>query len=71
MVRGEASNRIICAHKKQITKSTQGKEMGAGKGREREFLSFFLFFFPVFLGLNPWHIEGPRLGVESELQPPV
>ena len=31
--------------------------------------SFFLsFFFFVFLGLNPWHVEVPRLGVKSELQ---
>ena len=28
--------------------------------------SFFLF---VFLGLHPWPMEVPRLGVESELQP--
>ena len=25
------------------------------------------FFFFVFLGPHPWHMEGPRLGVESEL----
>ena len=29
------------------------------------FLSFFLF---VFLGLHSWHMEVPRLGVESEVQ---
>ena len=28
-----------------------------------------LFFFS-FLGLHPWHMEVPRLGVESELQLP-
>ena len=28
----------------------------------------FLFFF-VFLGLHPWHMEVPRLGIESELEP--
>ena len=22
----------------------------------------------IFLGLHPWHLEGPRLGVELELQ---
>ena len=27
---------------------------------------FFLFF--VFLGLYPWHMEVPGVGVESELQ---
>ena len=26
------------------------------------------FFFFVFLGLHPWHMEVPRLGVKSELQ---
>ena len=28
--------------------------------------SAFLFFF-FSLGLHPWHMEGPRLGVELEL----
>ena len=28
---------------------------------------FFFAFFLVFIGLHPWHIEVPRLGVESEL----
>ena len=35
---------------------------------------FFFFFFDLFLlflGLLPWHMEVPRLGVESELQPPA
>jgi len=31
------------------------------------FLSFFLFFFLVSLGLHSQHMEVPRLGVESEL----
>ena len=29
------------------------------------------FFFPLFLGLWLWHMEVPRLGVESELQSPA
>ena len=29
---------------------------------------FFFFLFFVFLGLHPWHMEVPRLGVELELQ---
>ena len=35
------------------------------------FFSFFLFFFFffVFLGLHSWHMEVPRLGVQSELWP--
>ena len=28
----------------------------------------FFFFFLVFLGSHPWHMEAPKLGVESELQ---
>ena len=32
-------------------------------------LFFFVFF--VFLGLHPWHMEVPRLGVELELQLPA
>ena len=30
------------------------------------FLSLSFLFF-VFLGLHPWHMEVPRLGVETEL----
>ena len=31
-------------------------------------ISFFFFcLFALFLGLLPWHMEVPRLGVESEL----
>ena len=33
-------------------------------------LSWHLFFC-LFLGLHPWHMEIPRLGVESELQLPA
>ena len=29
------------------------------------------FFFFSFLGLDLWHMEVPRLGVESELQLPI
>ena len=29
------------------------------------------FFFFVFLGLHPWHMEVPSLGAESELQLPA
>ena len=34
-------------------------------------LSLFFFFFFVSLGPHLLHMEVPRLGVESELQPPV
>ena len=32
---------------------------------------FFNFYFFVFLGTHPWHMEVPRLGIESQLQMPV
>ena len=32
------------------------------------YLFVYLFIYFVFLGLHLWHIEVPRLGVESELQ---
>ena len=32
-----------------------------------KFLNFFFFFFFWFLGLHPWHMEIPRLGIQSEL----
>ena len=37
------------------------------------FLGYFLFFCFVFafLGLNPQHMEVPRIGVKSELQLPA
>ena len=31
------------------------------------YLFIYIFFFLVFLGPHPWHMEVPRLGVESEL----
>uniref|UniRef100_A0A8D1ZUQ3 G-protein coupled receptors family 1 profile domain-containing protein n=1 Tax=Sus scrofa TaxID=9823 RepID=A0A8D1ZUQ3_PIG len=37
------------------------------QGRCNAILFFFFFFFCPFLGLLPWHMEVPRLGVESEL----
>ena len=32
---------------------------------------FIFYFYFCFLGLHMWHVEVPRLGVESELQPPA
>ena len=32
------------------------------------FILFFIFLSFGFLGLHPWHMEVPRLGVQSELQ---
>ena len=38
-----------------------------------KFKNFYLFIylFICFLGPHPWHVEVPRLGVQSELQLPV
>ena len=33
--------------------------------------SFFFFFFFLLLGPHPWHMEVPRLGVKSDLEPPA
>ena len=33
--------------------------------------SIYLFIYLFILGLHPWHMEGPRLGVKLELQPPA
>ena len=41
----------------------------AVRGRTRILTQVFFFFFVFlsFLGLHPWHMEVPRLGVEPEL----
>ena len=44
-----------------------GSQVGGG-GAENMILSFFLFFF---LGPYSQHMQVPRLGVKSELQPPA
>ena len=38
------------------------------RGKSKQLLSWCFFAF-VFLRPHPWHMEVPRLGVESELQP--
>ena len=35
------------------------------------FIYLFVCLFIYFLGLHPWHMEVPRLGVDSELQLPI
>ena len=36
------------------------------------FLFYLILFIYLFiLGLHPWHMEGPRLGIQSELQLPA
>ena len=36
-----------------------------------EYITLLFFFFFFFFGPHLWHMEGPRLGVESELQLPA
>ena len=38
---------------------------------ETHFMEVFFFFFFVFLGPQPWHMEVPSLGVQSELPLPA
>ena len=42
----------------------------SGVGLQYHMVTLFLIFLFdfAFLGLHPWHMEVPRLGVESELQ---
>ena len=48
------------------------KESGLNSGNTLLFgLFFFFLVFLPFLGLNPRHMEVPRLGVQSEPQPPA
>ena len=52
------------------TKHTCGLEFVLGPicfWSRKNFYFFFSFFFNLFLGLHPRHMEVPRLGVESEL----
>ena len=41
---------------------------GGLESREDSEYGYFILFIFVFLGSHPWHMEVPRLGVESELQ---
>ena len=50
--------------------TTSGHDWAALPGQDVIPYIFFpppLFFLPFFLGLLPWHMDVPRLGVESEL----
>ena len=55
--------------KKANSSAKQGGEAGLDPTLpERPDFLFLFFFFLIFLGLHPWHMEVPRLGVKSELQ---
>ena len=56
-------NRYIVTWKKKTKKKKTKNEIVC--------TSIFFFFFSVFLGPCLWHMEVPRLEVESELQLPV
>ena len=45
--------------------------MGAFQGGKFPCTNFLFFVFLSFLGLHPRHVEVPRLGVQSESQPPA
>ena len=49
-------------------KGTQETTKRAAHGQSWTNFYFFLFLFFCFLGLHPWDMEAPRLGVELELQ---
>ena len=54
--------------KKHLRISLSGNHFEVGsETRLRECKNDTLFYFFVFLGLHPWHMEVPRLGVYSEL----
>ena len=58
-------------HRYTLTSSTRlvpSTELRRNPGPEMYLLSFFFFFFGLFLGLHPQHIEVSRLGVKLELQ---
>ena len=49
----------------------EGEDFNLG-GLLSLFISFFFFLFSFsFLGPHPWHMEVPRLGVQSKLQLPA
>ena len=41
------------------------------QAKEFPLLTFFFLVFLPFLGPHPWHMEVPRLGIESELKLPA
>ena len=62
----------LCCRRKKTVKSINyqvvRKHLGWGGSRMLRFFFFFFFFvFLPLLGPLPWHVEVPRLGVESEL----
>ena len=55
---------------------TEYQVAGSAKASEKQVIHLFylfLFYFCIFVfsGPHPWHMEVPRLGVQSELQRPV
>ena len=53
--------RAPCAQRKLIYKGELTKQ----RFMEKRVILFFWSF--IFLGLHPWHMEVPRLGIKSEL----
>ena len=63
---GEKKEKIKCTHISCFYKALHLINTAPWKEMVNQYF-FFLSFFFVFLGPHPWHTEGPRLGVESEL----
>ena len=57
--------------KKKKSKQTYQIRIPGGSTKRSAGFCFVLFLFFVFLGLHPWHMEVPSLGVKSELQLPA
>ena len=66
-------------HVNTCTRSPSREDGGGEGGEETEkkgiflpFIYIYKYILPfVFLGPHPWHMEVPRLGVESEVQLPA
>ena len=67
--------RVIGAYRYFPFKCCQGKLTGnlirRLRGDSQVKNLYLIYLFLSFLGLNPWHMEVPRLGVESEPQTPA
>ena len=48
--------------------STSAKKPTLYSWNHENSLMYYYYYFFVFLGPHPWHMEVPRLGVESGLQ---
>ena len=59
-----------CVHCLKCAREGEGSTTGYLISYVCVYIYIFCFVF-CFLRPHPWHMEGPRLGVESKLQPPA